>query len=65
MPKRNGRALWEDGLKECTGTVSMGSGMLDAQPCGFNTRFEETPGTNPEELVAAAPAACFSMAASR
>ena len=64
MPKKRGSAHWEGGLKDGTGTVSTQSGALDAQPYGFNTRFEDKPGTNPEELVAAAHASCFSMALS-
>ncbi len=64
MPKKTGSAHWEGGLKDGHGTVSMESGALDAQPYGFNTRFEDKPGTNPEEMVAAAHASCFSMALS-
>ena len=64
MPKKHGSAHWEGSLKDGKGTVSMQSGALDAQPYGFNTRFEDKAGTNPEELVAAAHASCFSMALS-
>jgi len=60
-----GSATWSGGLKSGAGTVSTGSGALDAQPFGFNTRFEDKPGTNPEELIAGAFAACFSMALSK
>lgn len=61
---KRGSAHWEGTLKEGRGTVSTGSGALDANPYGFNTRFEGQAGTNPEELVAAAHASCFSMALS-
>ncbi|MGB3556118.1 MAG: OsmC family protein [Jannaschia sp.] len=64
MPKKHGSAHWEGGLKDGRGTVSVESGALDAQPYGFATRFEDKAGTNPEELVAAAHASCFSMALS-
>lgn len=57
-------AHWAGSLKEGKGTVSMESGALDAQPYGFNTRFEGKAGTNPEEMIAAAHASCFSMALS-
>ena len=54
-----------DGLgKEGKGHVSTGSGALSDQPYGFQTRFEDAPGTNPEELIAAAHASCFTMALS-
>ena len=62
--KKRGSAHWQGTLKEGTGTVSTGSGALKDNPYGFNTRFEDKPGTNPEELVAAAHASCFSMALS-
>lgn len=64
MITRKGSAHWEGGLKDGTGRVSTQSGALSEQPYGFNTRFEDKPGTNPEELVGAAHAACFSMALS-
>ncbi|WP_299839058.1 OsmC family protein [uncultured Jannaschia sp.] len=64
MPKKHGSAHWEGSLKEGTGTVSMESGALDKQPYGFGQRFEDKPGTNPEEMIAAAHASCFSMALS-
>ena len=59
-----GSATWEGDLKSGKGTVSTKSGALSSQPYGFNTRFEGKPGTNPEELVGAAHAACFAMAMS-
>ena len=55
-------AHWEGSLKEGTGTLSTESGALEYSPYGFNTRFEDGPGTNPEELIGAAHAGCFSMA---
>lgn len=64
MIKRSGSAKWSGGLKDGTGSVSSESGALKELPYGFNTRFENTPGTNPEELIGAAHAACFSMALS-
>ena len=62
MITKTGSAKWEGGLKEGKGKVSSQSGALSDQPYGFNTRFEDKPGTNPEELVGAAHASCFSMA---
>ena len=56
-------AVWEGGLKGGKGTFSAGSGAFQG-PYSFATRFESAPGTNPEELIAAALAACFSMALS-
>ncbi len=64
MATRKGSALWMGTLKEGSGTVSTESGAIASQPYGFNTRFEDEPGTNPEELLGAAHAACFSMALS-
>ncbi|GGF64593.1 osmotically inducible protein OsmC [Paracoccus acridae] len=64
MVTRSGSATWQGGLKDGTGTVSTQSGALDGLSYGFNKRFGEEPGTNPEELVGAAHAACFSMALS-
>ena len=61
---RNGSATYEGLGKDGKGTVSTGSGVLDKQPYGFNTRFGDEPGTNPEELIAAAHASCFTMALS-
>ena len=60
----SGSATYEGLGKDGKGHVSTGSGALAAQPYGFNTRFEDAPGTNPEELVAAAHASCFTMALS-
>ncbi|QBX34015.1 OsmC family protein [Paracoccus liaowanqingii] len=62
MITRTGSAQWDGGLKAGKGKVSTKSGALNALPYGFNTRFEDSPGTNPEELVGAAHASCFSMA---
>ena len=61
---RSGSARYEGLGKGGKGFVSTGSGVLSDQPYGFNTRFEDAPGTNPEELIAAAHAACFTMALS-
>ena len=61
---KKGQAHWEGDLKSGKGTVSTESGALSQQPYGFNTRFEGVKGTNPEELIGAAHAACFSMALS-
>ncbi len=62
--KRNASAVWTGSLKEGKGTISTGSGLLENAQYSFGTRFEEGKGTNPEELVAAAHAGCFSMALS-
>lgn len=62
--QRKASAVWKGGLKEGKGTVSATSGVLSNTPYSFATRFENTPGTNPEELIAAAHAGCFSMALS-
>jgi osmotically inducible protein OsmC len=62
--KRSGRAVWRGGLKDGKGTVSTDSGVLKETPYDFRKRFESEPGTNPEELIAAAHASCFSMALS-
>lgn len=59
---KTGSAHWEGDLKQGKGTISTQSGALDEQPYGFNTRFEGGKGTNPEELIGAAHAGCFSMA---
>lgn len=61
---KKGQAHWEGDIKHGKGTVSTESGVLNQQPYGFNTRFEGAKGTNPEELIGAAHAACFSMALS-
>ncbi|MET0292452.1 MAG: OsmC family protein [Steroidobacteraceae bacterium] len=57
-------AQWKGGLKDGKGTITTESGALNAQPYGFNTRFEGVKGTNPEELLGAAHAGCFTMALS-
>lgn len=62
--KRTGSAIWQGGLKEGKGQLTTQSGVLSDSKYGFQTRFEEEPGTNPEELIAAAHAGCFSMALS-
>jgi osmotically inducible protein OsmC len=62
--RKKGSAVWKGGLKDGKGTVSTESGVLKDSQYGFNTRFENGPGTNPEELLAAAHAGCFSMALS-
>ena len=62
--QRKASAVWKGGLKDGKGTVSASSGVLSSTPYSFTTRFENAPGTNPEELIAAAHAACFSMALS-
>ncbi|MCW3075358.1 MAG: peroxiredoxin [Flaviaesturariibacter sp.] len=58
---RNATAVWNGSGKEGTGTLSTQSGVLDGTQYSFNTRFAEGKGTNPEELVAAAHAGCFTM----
>jgi lipoyl-dependent peroxiredoxin len=60
--KRNASAVWQGSLKQGGGTLSSASGVLNETPYSFSTRFENGPGTNPEELIAAAHAGCFSMA---
>ena len=62
--KKSASAVWKGDLKSGTGTISTHSGALSAQPYGFNTRFEDKVGTNPEELICAAHAGCFSIALS-
>jgi osmotically inducible protein OsmC len=62
--KREASAIWTGSLTGGKGTISTGSGALSAKPYSFRTRFESDPGTNPEELIGAAHAACFSMALS-
>jgi osmotically inducible protein OsmC len=61
---RNGSAVWRGGIKDGRGTVSTQSGVLKDAQYSFATRFENGIGTNPEELIAAAHAGCFSMALS-
>src|SRR5438067_11579920 len=63
MPTRNAEAEWKGDLKEGQGTVKLGSGAYSGQ-YSFKSRFEQGTGTNPEELIAAAHAGCFSMALS-
>jgi len=62
--QRTGSAHWSGGLKDGKGTVSTASGVLSGTQYSFGTRFENGTGTNPEELIAAAHAGCFSMALS-
>jgi len=62
--QRKGSAHWSGGLKDGKGSVSTASGVLNNTPYSFGTRFENGTGTNPEELIAAAHASCFSMALS-
>ncbi|MGW1455998.1 OsmC family protein [Salegentibacter agarivorans] len=59
--KRNGTAVWKGNLKEGKGTVSTESGVLKESQYSFKTRFEDGIGTNPEELIGAAHAGCFTM----
>lgn len=63
--KKTASAHWQGGIKDGKGTISTQSGALSDNPYGFNTRFEGQPGTNPEELIGAAHAGCFSMALSK
>ncbi len=60
--KRKASAIWQGGLKDGKGTISTESGVLDKTQYSFGTRFENGKGTNPEELIGAAHAGCFSMA---
>ncbi len=62
--KRSATAQWNGALRDGNGTMSSSSGALSELPYSFRTRFEDEPGTNPEELIAAAHAGCFSMALS-
>lgn len=62
--KKTGSAEWKGGIKDGGGTISTETGVLKNAPYGFKSRFEDGPGTNPEELIGAAHAACFSMALS-
>ena len=61
MPARTANARWEGGLKDGKGNMRLGGGAFEGQ-YSFSSRFEEGSGTNPEELIAAAHAGCFSMA---
>src|SRR5215471_9123027 len=63
MATRTGSAVWEGTLKQGKGTIKLGSCAFEA-PYSFSSRFEEAKGTNPEELIGAAEAGCFSMALS-
>ena len=63
MPVRNAEATWNGNLKEGKGSVKLGSGAFEGK-YSFGTRFENAPGTNPEELIGAAHAGCYSMALS-
>ena len=62
--KTQGSAVWQGGIKDGKGAISTKSGALDKYPYGFASRFEGKPGSNPEELIGAAHAACFTMALS-
>ena len=62
--KRKGSASWQGGIKDGKGSISTESGALNAYPYGFSSRFEGQRGSNPEELIAAAHASCFTMALS-
>jgi len=62
--KTTGSAVWEGGIRDGRGAISTKSGALSAYPYGFASRFEGKPGTNPEELIGAAHAGCFTMALS-
>jgi lipoyl-dependent peroxiredoxin len=64
MATRDGSAEWRGDLQSGSGTVSVASGLFSEGNFSFSSRFEEGPGTNPEELIAAAHAGCFSMALS-
>jgi len=59
---RKATAHWQGTGRDGSGDLTTGSGVLSAAPYGFKTRFEDAPGTNPEELIAAAHAGCFTMA---
>lgn len=59
---RTGSAVWQGGIKDGKGAISTESGALKGYPYGFASRFEGMPGTNPEELIGAAHAGCFTMA---
>lgn len=62
--KKSASAHWSGGIKDGQGTISTETGVLREAPYGFKSRFEDGPGTNPEELIGAAHAGCFSMALS-
>ena len=63
--KSSGSAVWSGGIRDGKGAISTGSGALKDYPYGFASRFEGKPGTNPEELIGAAHAGCFTMALSK
>jgi osmotically inducible protein OsmC len=62
--KKSASAQWSGGIKEGIGSISTETGVLNKAPYGFKARFEDGPGTNPEELIGAAHAGCFTMALS-
>ena len=62
--RRSANAVWKGNLQDGAGTISAPGGVLNQTPYSFKTRFGDTPGTNPEELIAAAHAGCFTMATS-
>ena len=62
--QRKASAVWKGGVKDGKGSISAPGGVLNNTPYSFTTRFENAQGTNPEELIAAAHAGCFSMALS-
>ena len=64
MTTTHGSAKWQGGIKDGKGAISTNSGALSDYPYGFASRFEGKPGSNPEELIGAAHAACFTMALS-
>ena len=64
MTTKHGSAYWEGSFREGSGTISTESGAVKKAAYGVSARFEEEPGSNPEELIAAAHASCFSMALS-
>ena len=64
MIRKSATAEWSGGLKDGIGNITTQTGVLDHAPYGFKARFEDGPGTNPEELIGAAHAGCFTMALS-
>jgi len=62
--QHSGSAVWSGGLKDGIGSISTQTGVLSEAPYGFKARFEDGPGTNPEELIGAAHAGCYTMALS-
>jgi len=62
--QHSGSAVWSGGLKDGIGSISTQTGVLKEAPYGFKARFEDGPGTNPEELIGAAHAGCYTMALS-